>query len=113
MAEAQIEINQLLHERHRSTPGEPADFMVQNTTEIANVLEIITGTMTMMLASIAGISLLVGGVGIMNVMLVSVTERTREIGIRMAMEPERNRGQGSGVRSQKTVMPVFFLISDF
>lgn len=85
MAEAEIEIDQLLHERHRITPGEPADFRVQNTTEIANVLGIITGTMTMMLASIAGISLLVGGVGIMNIMLVSVTERTREIGIRMAV----------------------------
>ena len=58
---------------------------MQNTTEIANVLGIITGTITMMLSTIAGISLVVGGVGIMNIMLVSVTERTREIGIRMAV----------------------------
>ena len=85
MSEAESEISQLLYERHRIPPGEPPDFNVQNTTEIANVLGIITGTLTMMLASIAGISLLVGGVGIMNIMLVSVTERTREIGIRMAV----------------------------
>lgn len=85
MSAAESEINQLLYERHRIPPGEAPDFNVQNTTEIANVLGIITGTLTMMLASIAGISLLVGGVGIMNIMLVSVTERTREIGIRMAV----------------------------
>jgi putative ABC transport system permease protein len=85
MSAAESEINQLLYERHRIPPGEPPDFNVQNTTEIANVLGVITGTLTMMLASIAGISLLVGGVGIMNIMLVSVTERTREIGIRLAV----------------------------
>ncbi len=85
MSEAEHQIDGLLHERHRINPGEPRDFRVQNTTEIANILGIITGTMTAMLASIAGISLIVGGVGIMNIMLVSVTERTREIGIRMAV----------------------------
>jgi putative ABC transport system permease protein len=85
MAEATQEIEQLLLERHRIPLGQPADFQVQNTTEIAATLGIITGTMTMMLSTIAGISLLVGGVGIMNIMLVSVTERTREIGIRMAI----------------------------
>lgn len=85
MSEAENEIRQLLFERHGIHPGEPADFEVQNTDEFANVLGMITGTLTMMLASIAGISLLVGGVGIMNIMLVSVTERTREIGIRMAV----------------------------
>jgi putative ABC transport system permease protein len=85
MQDAEREIRQLLLERHRIGPGEKPDFEVQNTTEIANVLGIITGTMTALLASIAGISLLVGGVGIMNIMLVSVTERTREIGIRMAV----------------------------
>jgi len=85
MADAESEIRQLLHERHRIAPGKSADYDVKNTTEIANVLGIITGTMTLLLSSIAGISLLVGGVGIMNIMLVSVTERTREIGIRLAV----------------------------
>jgi len=85
MAEAEEEVKQLLYERHRIHPGEAADFGVQDTTEIANILGIVTGTMTLLLASIAGISLVVGGVGIMNIMLVSVTERTREIGIRMAV----------------------------
>ncbi len=85
MTEAAEEIRQLLAERHQIAPGQPEDFQVQNTVEIAAVLGIITGTMTAMLSSIAGISLLVGGVGIMNIMLVSVTERTREIGIRMAV----------------------------
>ncbi len=85
MAEAEDEIRQLLLDRHRIAPGEPADFQVRNTTDIARVLGIITGTITLMLSAIAGISLLVGGVGIMNIMLVSVTERTREIGIRMAL----------------------------
>ena len=85
MQAAQSEMESLLLDRHRIAPGQPADFEVANTTEIANVLGIITGTLTMMLASIAGISLVVGGVGIMNIMLVSVTERTREIGIRMAV----------------------------
>ena len=85
MSDAVSEIQQLLSERHGVHPGETPDFQVQNTTEIANVLGIITGTLTIMLSSIAGISLIVGGVGIMNIMLVSVTERTREIGIRMAV----------------------------
>ncbi len=85
MAEAQLEIDQLLAERHRIQPGQARDYVVQNTTEIANIFGAITGTLTLMLSSIAAISLLVGGVGIMNIMLVSVTERTREIGIRMAV----------------------------
>jgi putative ABC transport system permease protein len=85
MTAAAEEIRQLLAERHQIAPGEVEDFQVQNTVEIAAVLGIITGTMTAMLSSIAGISLLVGGVGIMNIMLVSVTERTREIGVRMAV----------------------------
>lgn len=85
MSAATAEIEQLLYERHEIPPGDQADFRVQNTTEIADTLGIITGTLTLMLSAIAGISLLVGGVGIMNIMLVSVTERTREIGIRMAI----------------------------
>jgi putative ABC transport system permease protein len=83
--DAQAEITQLLAERHHILPTEPLDFTVQDTAEIAGILATITGTLTMMLAAIAAISLLVGGVGIMNIMLVSVTERTREIGIRMAV----------------------------
>lgn len=85
MITAQDQMRQLLLERHRINPGELPDFRLQNTTEIASTLGIITGTITLMLSAIAGISLLVGGVGIMNIMLVSVTERTREIGIRMAV----------------------------
>jgi len=85
MSEAQNEINRLLLERHHIKPGQIPDFNVQNTDEIANMFGIVTGTMTLMLSSIAGISLIVGGVGIMNIMLVSVTERTREIGTRMAV----------------------------
>ncbi len=85
MADAEVQIRALLLDRHHIHPGEPADFTVQNTTEIANILGIVTGTITLLLSAIAGISLLVGGVGIMNIMLVSVTERTREIGIRMAV----------------------------
>ena len=85
MATASLEIEQLLLDRHRIAPGESADFNVQSMTEIADMLRKVTGIMTLLLASIAGISLLVGGVGIMNIMLVSVTERTREIGIRMAV----------------------------
>lgn len=85
MSDAQAEIDQLLAERHKIQSGQPRDYIVQNTTEIANIFGAVTGTLTMMLASIAAISLLVGGVGIMNIMLVSVTERTREIGIRMAV----------------------------
>jgi putative ABC transport system permease protein len=82
---AEQEIRALLAERHRIPPGEKADFEVRNTAEVAIVLNIITGALTAMLAAIASISLVVGGVGIMNIMLVSVTERTREIGIRMAL----------------------------
>jgi putative ABC transport system permease protein len=85
MADAGTEIRLLLMERHRIQPGQQIDFQVQNTIEIANQLSVITGAITLMLSAIAAISLVVGGVGIMNIMLVSVTERTREIGIRMAV----------------------------
>jgi putative ABC transport system permease protein len=84
-AQAEREIRTLLAERHRIPPGEKPDFEVQNTSEIARGLAVITGVLTAMLSAIAAISLIVGGVGIMNIMLVSVTERTREIGIRMAL----------------------------
>jgi len=85
LPDAQHEITQLLAERHHIHMGEPNDFIVRNVAEIANVFNIVVGTLTLMIVSIAGISLIVGGVGIMNIMLVSVTERTREIGIRMAV----------------------------
>ena len=79
------EIAQLLRDRHGIAPGEKSDFEVHSSEEISRFMGTVTGIMTSLLASIAGISLLVGGVGIMNIMLVSVTERTREIGIRMAV----------------------------
>jgi putative ABC transport system permease protein len=78
-------IASLLRVRHKIQPGDPDDFMVRTMDEIANVRKETTQTMTALLASIAGVSLLVGGIGIMNIMLVSVTERTREIGLRMAI----------------------------
>ncbi|HEV3385404.1 MAG TPA: ABC transporter permease [Gemmata sp.] len=82
---AEKEINSLLMERHRLPPGEKPDFEVRNTAEVASVMNAIMGGLAAMLTGIAAISLVVGGVGIMNIMLVSVTERTREIGIRMAL----------------------------
>ncbi|MDX1964859.1 MAG: ABC transporter permease [Pirellulales bacterium] len=85
MSDAEREIKALLKDRHKIRPGELNDFTVFNTTEIARVLSIITTVMTGLLAAIASVSLIVGGVGIMNIMLVSVKERTREIGIRMAV----------------------------
>jgi putative ABC transport system permease protein len=78
-------ISSLLRVRHKIQPGDPDDFMVRTIEEMANVRKEATQTMTALLASIAGVSLLVGGIGIMNIMLVSVTERTREIGLRMAI----------------------------
>ena len=84
-ASAEKEIRALLMERHRIPRGEKLDFEVRNTADIASVMGVIMGALTAMLSGIAAISLVVGGVGIMNIMLVSVTERTREIGIRMAL----------------------------
>ena len=74
-----------LRTRHKIQPGDSDDFMVRTLEEMASVQTETTKTMTTLLASIAGVSLLVGGIGIMNIMLVSVTERTREIGLRMAI----------------------------
>jgi len=82
---ARGEITALLRDRHKIAFGQKADFEVVTSEQLSQLFGTITGMMTALLASIAGISLLVGGVGIMNIMLVSVTERTREIGIRMAM----------------------------
>jgi putative ABC transport system permease protein len=82
---AQEEIASLLRQRHGLRPGEENDFSVRNMTDIAEAAESSSRIMTNLLASIAAVSLLVGGIGIMNIMLVSVTERTREIGIRLAI----------------------------
>ncbi len=82
---AQDQIESLLRQRHNIRPGQDDDFNVRNLTDIADMARQTTGVMTLLLGSIAGVSLIVGGIGIMNIMLVSVTERTREIGIRMAV----------------------------
>jgi putative ABC transport system permease protein len=83
--EAQKEIEALLRQRHRLQPGQDSDFMIRSQQEIAQAQDQASHTLSILLASAASISLLVGGIGIMNIMLVSVTERTREIGIRMAI----------------------------
>jgi putative ABC transport system permease protein len=92
---AQSQITDLLRQRHKLSASEPNDFTVRNMTDIADAANATSNTMTILLACIAGVSLLVGGIGIMNIMLVSVTERTREIGIRMAIG-----ARSSAVRSQ-------------
>jgi putative ABC transport system permease protein len=83
--QAQSEIEALLRQRHRLAPGQDSDFMIRSQQEIAQTANETSRTLSILLASAASISLLVGGIGIMNIMLVSVTERTREIGIRMAI----------------------------
>jgi putative ABC transport system permease protein len=85
VAAAQQEVSAIMRESHKLADGEDDDFTVRNQTEIANAAQGTTKIMTWLLASIASVSLIVGGIGIMNIMLVSVTERTREIGIRMAI----------------------------
>ncbi len=85
MTEAQSQITELLRTRHKLQPWEENDFTVRSQTEIATAAQSTTQVLTILLASIASISLIVGGIGIMNIMLVSVTERTKEIGIRMAI----------------------------
>jgi putative ABC transport system permease protein len=81
----QQQITDLLRQRHHMGPGRDDDFTVRNQQEIADAATATSKVMTILLAAIASVSLLVGGIGIMNIMLVSVTERTREIGIRMAV----------------------------
>ena len=85
MESAQQQITSLLRQRHRLTTGHDDDFNIFNQKEIADTVNSISKVITLLLGSIAGISLVVGGIGIMNIMLVSVTERTREIGIRIAV----------------------------
>jgi putative ABC transport system permease protein len=86
----QQQIIELLRQTHKITPGKDDDFTVRNQQEIAEMATAQSKTMTLLLAAIAMVSLVVGGIGIMNIMLVSVTERTREIGIRMAIGARGN-----------------------
>jgi putative ABC transport system permease protein len=92
---AQEQITELLRQRHRLAQNQENDFFVRNMTDIAEAASETNRIMTILLGSIASVSLLVGGIGIMNIMLVSVTERTREIGIRMAIG-----ARSSAVRKQ-------------
>ncbi|WP_081909028.1 ABC transporter permease [Deinococcus sp. YIM 77859] len=85
LSQLQSDVTELLAARHEQTDPENLDFQVQNQADALASLNSVTGTLTLLVGAIAGISLLVGGIGIMNIMLVSVTERTREIGIRKAL----------------------------
>jgi putative ABC transport system permease protein len=87
--EAVRQIRALLRERHRLRPGQADDFTIRNLADVAATAESTNQSMRILLASVASVSLLVGGIGIMNIMLVSVTERTREIGLRMAVGAKR------------------------
>jgi putative ABC transport system permease protein len=85
MDQAQQEMEALLRERHRIQPGQDDDFSIRNLTEVFAAQESSARVMSILLGAIASVSLIVGGIGIMNIMLVSVTERTREIGLRQAV----------------------------
>ena len=89
VARAERQVTELLRQRHRIRPGTPDDFFVRNVAQMLKARAESSRTMSYLLASVAGVSLIVGGIGIMNIMLVSVTERTREIGVRMAVGARR------------------------
>jgi putative ABC transport system permease protein len=108
VSRAQEEITALLRQRHRinKATGQDDDFMIRSQTEMLQQAEEQSRTMSALLWSIAGVSLLVGGIGIMNIMLVSVTERTREIGVRMAIG-----AKGGDIRAQFLVEAVVLAIT--
>ncbi len=101
MAEAESEMRRLLRQRHRLQSSQEDDFTLRNLSEVLGAREESSRIMTLLLAAVASVSLLVGGIGIMNIMLVSVTERTREIGLRMAVG-----ARGSDILSQFLVEAV-------
>jgi len=84
-AAVEIQVRTLLRQRHRVQPGADDDFSLRNLAEVMAAQEASSRVLALLLAAVASVSLLVGGIGIMNIMLVSVTERTREIGLRMAV----------------------------
>ncbi|HWQ35197.1 MAG TPA: ABC transporter permease [Blastocatellia bacterium] len=103
---AQQQITDLLRQRHKLAPNQENDFTVRNLTDVAEAADATNRIMTLLLGSIASVSLLVGGIGIMNIMLVSVTERTREIGIRMAIG-----ARSSAVRTQFLIESIVLSLS--
>ena len=90
IVQAQDELTNIMREAHHLTPGEDDDFTVRNQADITEAATSTAKVLTILLASVAGVSLIVGGIGIMNIMLVSVTERTREIGIRLSVGARTN-----------------------
>lgn len=103
---AEQEINDLLRQRHRIRPGQPDDFYVRNIAQFLEARAKSERTMSLLLAAVAGISLLVGGIGIMNIMLVSVTERIKEIGIRLAVGAKKR-----DIRSQFLVESIVMSVT--
>jgi ABC-type antimicrobial peptide transport system permease subunit len=95
MHDAQDQVEALLTKRHKIPAGQPVDVIIRNQADLLDTAQQQTGIFTMLLASVAGVSLFVGGIGIMNIMLVTVTERTREIGIRKAIG-----AKGGDIRNQ-------------
>jgi putative ABC transport system permease protein len=106
VGQVEKEVTDLLRQRHRIAPGQEDDFSLRSQTEMLDQAAMQSRTLSILLWSVAGVSLLVGGIGIMNIMLVSVTERTREIGIRMAIG-----AKGGDIRSQFLVEALVLSLS--